>query len=110
MDVPLSVNYSQLASTIHAWTDTGDEADQVGKGLKDGVPNLFVIFGADRYAKEVVPNLQPAVDGSISLIESVKGQCYSMGRGMAVSGQEFANADKKNTDLIPPPETHHPVV
>jgi hypothetical protein len=110
MAVPLSVNFSQLAATIKAWTDTGDEADQVGKSLKDGVPDLFVTFGGDRYAEEVVPNLQPAVDGSISLLESVKGQCHGMSRGMAVSGGEFANADNKNTDLIPPAETHHPVV
>lgn len=111
MAIPLSVNFTQLAAASRAWTDIGDEADQVGKGLKNGVPDLLTVFGnGDIYARQVVPNLQPAVDGSISLLDSVKGQCYSTGTNIAVSGNEFAKADGVNTDLVPPTESHHPVV
>src|SRR5258708_26697750 len=104
----LNVNFPQIAAASQAWTDMGDEADRVGKNLTNGVPDLMAAFGNDVYARKVVPNLQPAVDGSVTLITSVTSQCYSTGTNLAITGQEFAKADNTNKDLVPPPPTPQP--
>ncbi len=104
----LAANFSQIAATSQAWLDMGDEADHVGKTLKNGVPDLFVVFGGDGYAKKVVPNLQPAVDGAINLLDSVTGQCNSTGKKMMATGQKIAQADGVNASLVPPPHADAP--
>lgn len=98
----LGVNFTQIEAASQAWTDIGDEADRVAKNLTDGVPDLMTAFGNDVYARKAVPNLQPALDGSVTLITSVKGQSYSTAKNLAITGQQFAKADGVNKDLVPP--------
>jgi hypothetical protein len=97
----LSVNIPQVVAAARAWADLADETRRIRMNMQNG-PDLRAVFGNDAYADKVVPNLQPAVDGSVKLLTATEDMEDSVSKNLVITGQTIVKTDQVNAGLVNP--------